>query len=69
MAERKYRLPAQTVLRAKRERTLINPCDVEYQGDLLQRLGGVIPSELVEDYRAEGIRLYEADGCWWAEPL
>lgn len=65
----RFPLPADVVLRAKREKTQLNPCDVQWQGDLLQRMGAPVPAELVDAYRGDGIHIYEEDGVWWAAPM
>ena len=67
--EIRYRLPADVVLRARHEKTLLNPLDVQYEGDLFQKLGQGIPDEWNEIYRPDGIHIYEEDGQWWAGPL
>lgn len=51
------------------ENTQLNPCDVQWQGDLLQRMGAPVPAELVVAYRSDGIHIYEEDGVWWAAPM
>lgn len=62
-------LPIPTVVRAKIERVRIEPDDVMMNGKICQRLGMPVPDELVKRYAEDGIRVFEEDGEWYAEPI
>lgn len=62
-------LPGPVILRAQKERVVLNPEDVMYEGEMMQRLGTPIPEELVEQCAEDKIRIYVEAGQWCAEPL
>lgn len=65
-----YSLPAPIVLRAQKERVVVNPEDVMYEGGVLQRLGSPIPDEFIERCARDKVTIYTDDvGQWCAEPL
>jgi hypothetical protein len=65
-----YSLPPTVILRAQKECVVLNPDDVMYEGELMQRLGTPIPDELIEQYARDKVRVYADDaGQWCAEPL
>lgn len=64
-----YSLPAPVVLRAQKERVVLNPEDVMFEGELMQKLGTPIPDELVKQCVQDKVRIYVEAGQWCAEPL
>lgn len=64
-----YSLPAVVVLRAQKERILLVPGDVMFEGALLQKLGAQLPDDLVDHCAKNMVRIFGEDGQWYAEPL
>lgn len=63
-------LPHTVILRAQKERVLLNPEDVMYEGALMQKMGSSIPEELIEQCARDKVHIYADDaGQWFAEPL
>jgi len=65
-----YSLPHTVILRAQKERVVLNSEDVMYEGELMQKLGTPIPEELIEQCARDKVLVYADDaGQWCAEPL
>lgn len=64
-----YSLPAPVILRAQQEKIVLVPGDVMYECDILQKLGTPIPEDLVDHCARNRVRIFEAGGLWYAEPL
>jgi hypothetical protein len=64
-----HSLPAAVILRAQKERVVLNPEDVMFEGELMQKLGMPIPDDLIEHCAQNKVRIYAEGGQWCAGPL